>query len=226
VAPVGGHTHSLRLTHVVRTVTVPGHTAKEGDEFQVTCPDDAKGIVGTWHLPPGVRHFGNDPRIKTRAFRLFNDDGVAKPATLDLLCLHDRTTGEEMGTTDPVVVPNTATVTSVSTDANAFNNSASASITVQPGSSTTGLLHSARVAGSAFRMGVVSSMPGTGAMTVRSGGTLLARGSVRLEPGRTATASLGLTAAGRRRLGELDKVTVEVDPARGRTSTRSVTVRH
>jgi choice-of-anchor A domain-containing protein/uncharacterized repeat protein (TIGR01451 family) len=226
VDPVAGHTHELRFVHIVQTVTVPGHTAKEGDEFQVTCPDDAKGIVGTWDLPPGVQHFGNDPRIKTRAFRLFNDTGVAKQATLDLLCLRDRTTSEEMGTPTPVVVPNTATVTSISVDANPLNNSASASITVQPGSSTTSLLRSGRATASAFSMGVVSSMPGRGAMTVRSHGMLLAQGSVTFKPGKASTASLELTAAGKRQLARLDHVTVKVDPTRGHATTGSVTVQH
>ncbi|MCW2774542.1 MAG: conserved repeat domain [Nocardioides sp.] len=224
VGAVYGHTHDLRFTHVVKTVTVSGSTAKEGDEFQVICPDDAKGVVATWDVPPGVSHFGNDPRLKERAFRLYNDSGTPKTATVDLLCLHDRTTSEEMGTTDPVVVDNTATVTSVSADANGANNSSVASITVQPGSSTTGLVGSGRATASAFSMRVVSSMPGTGALTVRSNGTVLAQGSVTLKPGRAATASLRLTAAGRRQLGALDQVTVRVDPTRGRTTTRTVSV--
>jgi hypothetical protein len=119
-----------------------------------------------------------------------------------------------------VVVPNTATVSSVSTDANAFNNSASASITVQPGSSTTSMLRSSgRATASAFTMSVVSSMPGTGAMTVRSHGTLLAQGSITFKAGRASTARLGLTAAGKRRLGRLDQVTVGLDPTRGKATT-------
>jgi hypothetical protein len=224
VGQVDGHTHDLRFTHVVRTVAVAAQTAKEGDEVQVICPDDAKGVVATWDVPPGVAHFGNDPRLKERAFRLFNATGAARSATVDLLCLHDRTSVEEMGTTDPVVVANTATVTSVSTDANAFNNESTASITVRPGSSTTALLSSGRLAGSAFAMRVVSSMPGTGALTVRSRGTLLAEGSVRLRPGRASTADLQLTAAGRRQLGRLDTVRVAVDPTRGRATSRTVRV--
>lgn len=226
VAPVGGHTHELRFVHVVQTVTVPGHTAQEGDEFQVTCPDDAKGIVGTWHLPPGVHHFGNDPRIKTRAFRLYNDSGIAATATLDLLCLRDRTTSEEMGTTEPVVVPNTATVSSVSEDANAFNNSSTASITVQPGSATIAPASGARASASALSLRVVSSMPGTGALRVRSGGVLLAQGSVSLKPGTVSTARVRLTAAGRRQLARLDRVRVTVDPSRGQAVTRTVKVVH
>jgi choice-of-anchor A domain-containing protein/uncharacterized repeat protein (TIGR01451 family) len=223
VGPVYGHTHELRFTHVARTVTVPGHTAAEGDEFAVICPDDAKGVVATWTVPPGVQHVGNDPRLKERAFRLFNDTGAATSATLDLVCLHDRTSTEQMGTTDPVVVPNTATVSSVSADANSANNAATATITVQPGSSTTGV-GALRVTGSAPTLRVVSSMPGRGTLTVRSGGTLLAQGAVALRAGGATTARLRLTTAGAHRLAHLDRVRVRVDPTRGSAVTRTVRV--
>lgn len=225
VGQVHGHTHDLKFSHVVKTFTVPGHTAKEGDEFKVICPDDAKGVVATWDLPPGLKHFGNDPRLKERAFRIFNGTGSAKEATLDLVCLHDRTKTEGMGTDDPVVVPNTASVTSTSVDANAFNNSSTATITVLPGSSTTGTGGSGLVSGSTFSMKVVSSMPGKGALVVRGGGTVLAKGQVALRPGQASTAQLKLTAAGKRQIAKLDKVSVTVDPTRGKTVTRSVTVR-
>lgn len=224
VGPVYGHTHELRFTHVVKTFTVNGHTAKEGDEFQVICPDDGKGIVATWDLPPGLKHFGNDPRLKERAFRIFNDTGQAKQVTLDLLCLRDRTSTEDMGTTDPVVVPNVATVTSASADANAFNNSSTATVTVQPGSSTTSLLGSGRLAEGAFAMKVASSMPGQGKLTVTSGGALLAQGTVGLKPGKATTASLKLTWAGKAKLKKLDHVTVRIDPTRGKATSRSVRV--
>jgi choice-of-anchor A domain-containing protein/uncharacterized repeat protein (TIGR01451 family) len=224
VGPVYGHTHELLFTHVVSTVTVAGHTAKEGEEFQVICPDDGKGVVATWDLPPGVLHFGNDPRLKARAFRLFNDTGTAKQATLDLLCLHDRTGVENMGTAEPVVVDNTASVTSVSADANGANNSSTATITVQPGSSTTGLGGRGVVRGSTFSVRVVSSMPGRGALAVRSHGVLLARGEVGLRAGGARTARLRLTDAGQRRLARLDRVQVTVDPTRGRATKRTVAV--
>ncbi len=212
--PVYGHTHELRFVHLVQTVTVPGHTAAEGQEYQVICPDDAKGIVATWNVPPGVRHFGNDPRLKTRAFRLFNDTGVDKTATVDLLCLRDRTGTEDMGTATPVTVDNTATV-SASYDANPLNDSSTATITVQPGSATTGTVGAGRVAGSAFTMRVVSSMPGRGAVTVRGSGAVLAKGKVGLRPGGTTTARLHLTPAARRRLARLDTVRVRIDPEPG-----------
>jgi choice-of-anchor A domain-containing protein/uncharacterized repeat protein (TIGR01451 family) len=224
VGPVQGHTHELRFTHVVQTVTVPGHTDRRGDEFKVICPDDAKGVVATWHLPPGLKHFGNDPRLKERAFRIFNDSGVAKQATIDLVCLHDRTSTERMGTEDPVVVPNVASVTSVSADANPFNNSSTATITVEPGSTTAATLGMATVAGRVFSLKVASSMPGQGALTVKAGGSVLAKGKVRLRAGGAATARLHLTAAGKRQIAKLGKVTVRVDPTRGKATSRTVSV--
>ncbi|WP_395659675.1 choice-of-anchor A family protein [Nocardioides sp.] len=222
VGAVYGHTHELRFTHVVQTVTVGAHTAAEGDEFQVICPDDAKGVVATWTVPPGVRHFGNDPRLKERAFRLFNDTGTAKTATVDLVCLHDRTGTEDMGTVSPVAIDNTAVVSSTSADANGTNNSSTATISVQPGTVTAGFAGTARVAGSRVTLAVVSSMPGDGRLSVRSGGTVLARGTVGLRPGGSAVAHLRATAAGARRLPTLDRVRVRVDPTRGRPVVRTV----
>ena len=219
----GGHTHQLRFTHVAQTVSVPGTTANEGTEFKVTCPDDAKGVAATFDLPPGVQHWGNDPRLKERAFRLFNQSGTARNATLDLICLNDRT-GTEMGTHVPVTVENVATVTSTSIDANPANNAASATVTVQPGSDTASFVGSARVSGSSFSMRIVSSMPGRGALTVRSGGRVLARGTVGLAAGDSSTVALRLSAAARRHLAGLDRVTVRVDPSRGRVVSRTVRV--
>ena len=222
VGAVLGHTHELRLTHVVRTVTVSGHTAAEGDEFQVICPDDAKGVVATWDVPPGVRHFGNDPRLKERAFRLFNDTGAAQSATVDLLCLHDRTGTEEMGTATPITIDNTAVVSSTSVDADGTNNSATATVSVQPGPVTVGFTGAARTTGDRVSLSVVSSMPGRGVVSIHSGGVVLARGQVGLRPGRAAVAHLRATGAGQRRLPALDRVRVRVEPTRGPTTVRTV----
>lgn len=220
---VGGHTHQLRFTHVVRTVSVPGPTDAQGTEFKVTCPDDAKGVVATFDLPPGVSTWGHDPRLKERAFRLFNPGGAAEDAVLDLVCLNDRV-GTDMGTADPVAVVNTATVSSASADANAANNSASATVTVVPGSSTTTVAGRMLVGASGSSLWVLSSMPGTAALSVRSKGALLARGTVGLRPGGAVTARLTLTKAGERQLSRLDRVTVSLDPSRGRTVRQSVAV--
>lgn len=220
---VGGHTHQLRFTHEVRTVSVPSFTDPQGTEFKVTCPDDAKGVVATFDLPPGISTWGNDPRLKERAFRLFNPTSSAKDAVLDLICLNDRV-GTDMGTSDPVSVVNTATVSSASVDANPGNNSASVTVTVVPGSSTAAVAGRMLVGSSASSLRVLSSMPGKAALSVRSKGALLARGTVGLRPGGAVTAKLKLTAAGKRQLSRLDRVTVSVDPTRGRTVRQSVAV--
>lgn len=220
---VGGHTHRLRFAHVVRTVSVPAVTDAQGTEFKVTCPDDAKGVVATFDLPPGIGTWGNDPRLKERAFRLFNPGSTAKDAVLDLVCLNDRV-GTDMGTSDPVSVVNTATVSSVSTDANNSNNSASVTVTVMPGSSTAAVAGRLLVGASASSMRVVSSMPGKASLSARATGAVLARGTVALRPGGSVTAKLYLTRAGKRQLAKLDRVTVSVDPTRGRTVRQSVAV--
>lgn len=216
-----GHTHQLRFTHVVQTVTVPGHTEARGDAFRVVCPDDAKGVVATFDLPPGVKTWGNDPQIKSRDFRLFNDTGHAKQAVIDLVCLHDRV-GTGMGTDDPVTVVNTATVSSVSTDANATNNAASATVIVKPGGTTAVPAPRAAVTGKALALRVTSSMPGKAAVKVKAGGKLLAKGSVKLKPGATKKATVKLTKAGKKRIGSLSKVKVVLDPSRGKATSRTV----
>lgn len=220
---VDGHTHQLRFTHVVDHVTVPADTPAEGLEIKVSCPDDGKGVVATFDLPEGVTTWGHDPRLKERAFRLYNESGVATDAVLDLVCLNDRV-GTDMGTDEPTTVVNTATVSSTSTDANPANNAASATVTVLPGSSTTSLAGRLRVSGSMSSLRVLSSMPGRGKLAVRSQGVLLARGEVGLRAGGEATARLRLTDAGRRGLARLDRVQVTVDPTRGRTVRRTVPV--
>lgn len=223
VGPEQGHTHDLRTVHVVRTVSVP---ALSTVEEQVICPDDAKGIVATWLLPPGVHALGNDPRLKARAFKLVNDTGSAQSAMVDLECLRDRTSVEVMGSPDPVVVDNTATVTSTSVDADPGNNSSTASITVLPGTSTAVVTRSARAYASRIALRTVSSMPGRGAVTVRGAHRVLARGTVTLRPGGSKRVRVQLTRAGRRVLATgAAQVRVRLDPSRGRATTRSVVVR-
>ena len=224
VGAVLGHTHELRFTEVVRTVTVSGHTVAEGDELQVACPEDAKGVVATWDLPAGVRSLGNDPRLKARAFRLHNATGTAKTATIDLLCLRDRTTTEDMGTSDPVSIDNTVIVGSASADADGTNNSSTATVTVQPGTATAAVVGRAAATTSSLALRVVSAMPGRGAVTVRSGAVVLARGVVTFRAGASATARPPLTPAGLRRIGRLHRVRVTVDPTRGPTTSATLPV--
>ena len=130
VATADGHTHDLKLTHVVKQVTVPAGQVVEGE---VVCPDDAKGIVGTWSLPPGVFSLGNDPRPKTRAFKLVNTGGAPTTATIDLECVGDRTGAERGAAPAPKSVVNTATVGADTTDPDPSNNTASATIVVTGG---------------------------------------------------------------------------------------------
>jgi choice-of-anchor A domain-containing protein/uncharacterized repeat protein (TIGR01451 family) len=225
VDPVGGHTHELVLTHVVKTVSVPGVTAAEGNEYQVICPDDAKGVVATFDLPPGVHTFGNDPRLKARAFRLFNDTGVARSATVDLVCLHDRTGTERSGSPSPVEVVNLATVSSTSTDANAANNAASATITVQPGGATVAASGFLSVAGSKAKVVVLSSLTGKGHVRLKVGKKVVATGKVKLRAGKATVVTLKLSKKDRRKVAKAGAVRIAVDPARGRTVTTTVKVR-
>jgi choice-of-anchor A domain-containing protein/uncharacterized repeat protein (TIGR01451 family) len=223
VGAAEGHTHDLVRTHVVRTVTVAaGATVEE----QVICPDDAKGVLATWLLPPGLHPLGNDPRLKARAFRLLNTTGSSQSGLLDLECLRDRTGLEVMGTSEPVVVDNVATVTSASTDANPGNNSSTATITVRPGSATATVTSNGRATATRVSLRAVSSMPGRGTMTVRRDGRVLARGEVRLRAGGSTAVRLALTRAGRHLLagaGHAD-VRVSLDPDRGPVSVRTVVV--
>jgi hypothetical protein len=130
VAAAAGHTHDLGLQHVAKDVTVPAGQIVQVD---VICADDAKGIVGTWDLGGGVISLGNDPRPKTRSFRLYNPTGSDAQATVDLECLKDRTgQGHAVGAT-PKDVVNTAKVTSTSTDPVAANDTDIVTIQVQPG---------------------------------------------------------------------------------------------
>lgn len=124
LSTAGGHTHALDLERRTAGVTVPaGQTA----EVQVTCSDDAKGIVADWSVPAGLVAIGNDPRPKTRAFRFFNPTSSDLTATVGLLCLDQRTGPETSGAAASIV--NVATVTSATPDPDGANNSGSATIT-------------------------------------------------------------------------------------------------
>jgi len=225
VSAAGGHTHDLVLQHVARTVTVPpGQVVEE----QVVCSDLAKGITATWSLPAGVVHLGNDPRLKARAFRLLNTTGSAQQVLLDLECLGDRPGPEVRGHDLPVVVDNTATVTSTSEDANPANNSASVSMSVQPGAVTATALAAARTTRRVAVVRIVSSMPGTGTVLLRSQRAVLARGKVALRAGTVTVATVKLTKKGRkvfRKRRAARTVDVVVVPARGARDVRRVVLR-
>ena len=202
VEPAQGHTHALVTQHVVKNVTIPaGQTVEE----QVTCADDAKGIVGTWLLPPGVSTLGNDPRPKTRAYKLINTTGSSQSAVVDLECLKDRTGAEKLVGTTPVTVTNTATVTSSTTDGNAGNDSSSVSVTVQPGK-VVALGGAAKAGASKLTVKAIASVSGSATITVKSKtGTVWATGSTSLTAGVAKTVQLNLTAAGQSDLGSSTK---------------------
>lgn len=202
VASAQGHTHALVTRHVVKSVTIgAGQTVEQ----QVICADDAKGIVGTWSLPEGVFSLGNDPRPKTRAFKLVNTTGVDQAATVDLECLEDRTGAEKRAGASPVAVDNTATVTTASTDGAAGNDSASASVTVQPGQVVA--LGAAATAGAAkLTVKAIASVSDSATITIRSkSGDVWASGTASLSAGVAKAVQLDLTSAGQSALGAATK---------------------
>ena len=224
VAAAQGHTHPLATQHVVRTVTIPaGQTVEE----QVVCADDAKGIVGTWSLPPGVVSVGNDPRPKTRAFKLVNTTGGDQAAIVDLECLGDRTGAEQLVGASPVTVTNTATVSTASTDAVSGNDSASATVTVQA-DEIVGVGASAQAGATKLTLKAIASVnarPATIKVKSRSG-TVWASGRTALKAGVAKKVRLRLTGAGRSALrsssSKRGRCVIRV-PAGSRT--RAVTIR-
>ncbi len=116
VSAENGHTHELKLERLQQHVVVP---AGQVVEVQLTCNDNAKGIVGGFDLDPGLISLGNDPRPKTRAFKLMNRTDHDLNADLSLLCLDGRT-GGEAGVS---YIVNTANVSTTTQEANTANNS-------------------------------------------------------------------------------------------------------
>jgi choice-of-anchor A domain-containing protein/uncharacterized repeat protein (TIGR01451 family) len=202
VASASGHTHALVTKHLVKTVTIgAGQTVEE----QVICADDAKGIVGTWSLPPGVFSLGNDPRPKTRAYKLVNTTGSDQTAIVDLECLNDRTGPEKVAGASPVTVVNTATVSTTSTDAVSGNNSASATVTVAP-DKVVALGASAKAGSSKLTVKAIASVSDSATITIKSKtGTVWASGTTSLTAGVAKTVQLDLTSAGQSALGSSTK---------------------
>jgi choice-of-anchor A domain-containing protein/uncharacterized repeat protein (TIGR01451 family) len=222
VAEAQGHTHALVTQHLVKTVTVP---AGQTVEAQVICADDAKGIVGTWLLPPGVSSLGNDPRPKTRAFKLVNTTGTDQTATVDLECLKDRTGPEKHKGATPVTVNNTATVTTSSTDDTPGNNSSSASVTVQPGK-VVALSSSAKAGSSKVSVTAIASVSGSASITIKSkSGTVWASGSTSLSAGVAKSVQLNLTTAGQSALGSSTKHGKGIIEMSAGSATRWLTIR-
>ena len=217
VAAVDGHTHALQLDHLVEEITVPAGQIVEG---QVTCADDAKGIVASWDLPAGVISLGNDPRPKTRAFRLQNTGASDAKAKIDLTCLGDRTgPGQAVGA-GPRTVVNTAEVASPTPDPDAANNRAGATIEVRGAGA---VLTAAPVVVTKRRAAVRMACPTgrkacRGTLKVVSKGAVAAKRRVSVGAGRTKTVRVAL----RRALGAKARLSLR---AGGRTHVRVVRVR-
>ncbi len=223
VASADGHTHALVTEHVVKTFTVPaGQTLEE----QVICADDAKGIVGSWMLPVGVDTLGNDARPKTRAYKLVNTTGADQTVVLDLECLNDRTGPEKLAGVSPVAVTNTATITASTSDPVSGNDSSSATVEVQPGSTVACFTSAATSSGSTLALKAVSAKSGPAKLTVKSGRKLLGKGTTILHAGKPKTLRVKLTKAGRRafRGHRAKKATATLKLKGARARTRHITV--
>ena len=119
----GGFTNDLRFTQVSQTVTIqPGQLSTES----VICPVGYVGIEATYSLPDGLLLLGDDPEPITRVFLLDNPTAAPITATLDLLCLGDRT-GPEVAYLGPVI--NTARITE--TNINPDPSGATASVAIR-----------------------------------------------------------------------------------------------
>ena len=216
VSDANGHTHALGLNEVRKTVTVP---AGQTTQAQLTCANDAKGIVAGYDLDPGLVMLGNDPQPITRVFYLYNPTDGPLSADLYLLCLSNRTTKGAQGGT----IVNTANVSTSTPETTTGDNSSSATIQV-----------SAVATPVAPRVSVGSSQVttavrcGTGAGTCRGTATLLvrhtvlAKGSYAIKAGKTATLHLRQTKAGRHLLSTgLKRAQLRLG-----TTTRTVRIQH
>ena len=118
-----GHTHDLALTEVHRTVTVPANSTVSES---VICGDLEKGIVASYDLDPGLYLAGHDPQPKSRVFKLVNPTNAPLDATIDLMCMGDRTGGPVVATE----ITNSATVSSPTPDPDVDDRVAGATLKV------------------------------------------------------------------------------------------------
>jgi len=126
---VNGGTSELQFTPITKTIQVgAGQTVSE----QLTCGENAKGIVAGWEYDDELIPLGNDPQPKTRVFKIWNPTWHPLNATLYLLCLEVRT-GTPGGNGEYV---NTATVSSSSTQGSGAQLSDDATVTVEPETDT------------------------------------------------------------------------------------------
>ncbi|WP_244930731.1 isopeptide-forming domain-containing fimbrial protein [Nocardioides sp. W7] len=117
------HLHGLDLEHVTRTVTLaPGESVE-----RVGCPVGFKGITATYDLPAGVLPLGHEPQPVNRDFRLLNTTDGPLDVLLDLECIGIRT-GPELA--EVLTVVNIAEVATTTYDADAANDTGSATVTL------------------------------------------------------------------------------------------------
>ena len=122
---VNGASSELQFTPITKSIQVgAGQTVSE----QLTCGENAKGIVAGWEYDEGLIQLGNDPQPITRVFKIWNPTWHPLNATLYLLCLEVRT-GTPGGNSSYV---NTAQVSSSSSQAPGAQLSDDASVTVEP----------------------------------------------------------------------------------------------
>lgn len=120
---VDGHTHRLPIAHPVRTVTLPPGQS----EHSIDCAPLEKGITASWDVPSGIVPIGEEGRPRTRNFWFWNPGATAVPATIDVVCVGDRT-GTPL---DPIgEVHNTVTVSSDTQDPAPGDESASTTIVI------------------------------------------------------------------------------------------------
>jgi hypothetical protein len=119
-----GHTHELEFTEQSLTTSVPAGATVQP---QVSCADDASGIVATWQLPSGMRLLGDEPQAKTRVFTLLNPTGAPLTGTIDVVCLGNRT---GPGIAPGGVTVNTATVSSSTPDPDLANNRSTVTVDI------------------------------------------------------------------------------------------------
>ena len=123
VGTTDGHSHPLLLEEVARQVSVPANSTVNE---VVSCPGDAKGIVASYDLPAGLVLLGHDPQPTSRVFKIANTTAAPIDATIDLLCLGDRTGGAVL----PTQIVNSGIVSTSTMDPDTTNNVDSASLIV------------------------------------------------------------------------------------------------
>ncbi|MDI6912105.1 carboxypeptidase regulatory-like domain-containing protein, partial [Nocardioides sp.] len=229
-----GHYHVLGIDHRAETVTVP---AGQTIETQLTCADQAKGIVASRRIDAGLVDRGTDPRAKIRSFRLTNPTDHALTADLGLTCVDIRTSGE------PVMlrIANTATVATATGDETTTDDSATATFTAYGDGWALLPTGAASVAGSArsasvgvavrcasdcvvsARLVAIGRVPGT---VLRPGATI-GSGRAVLGGGDSGRVTLRATGAAAKALTSrhLTRAKIVITTSDGATTTRTVTLR-